>query len=144
MEYGEIRDLAALMKEMGLTVLEYSGDGTSVRMERAASQPAVGSNAQYTQERPEEKTEEFSAAGVITIRSPMVGLFYAAPGSEKEPYVTAGDTVRAGDVLCIIEAMKIMNEITAEQDGIIVEICAGDKQLVEYGQPLFRVDTTQA
>ena len=69
----------------------------------------------------------------------MVGVFYSAPGADESPFVAVGDTVHAGDVLCIIEAMKIMNEITAERDGVIIEICVENKQVVEFGQPLFRI-----
>ena len=69
----------------------------------------------------------------------MVGVFYAAPAADKQPYVSIGDRVNAGDVLCIIEAMKMMNEITAEKGGVIREICVGNKQIVEYGHPLFRI-----
>jgi acetyl-CoA carboxylase biotin carboxyl carrier protein len=69
----------------------------------------------------------------------MVGVFYAAPAADKKPYVSIGDRVKAGDVLCIIEAMKMMNEITTDKSGVITEICAGNKQIVEYGHPLFRM-----
>ena len=73
------------------------------------------------------------------IKSPMVGVFYAAASPDSDPYVQVGQAVKKGDTLCIIEAMKLMNEITAEQDGVIVEICVGNKQVVEYGQPLLRM-----
>ena len=68
-----------------------------------------------------------------------MGVFYAAPAPDAKNFVEVGDHVKKGDVLCIIEAMKLMNEITAEQDGVIVEICVGNKQVVEYGQPLLRM-----
>lgn len=71
------------------------------------------------------------------ITSPMVGVFYAAPAENAEVYVKAGDTVKKGDTLCIIEAMKLMNEITAERDGKITEILAQNGDVVEYGTPLF-------
>jgi acetyl-CoA carboxylase biotin carboxyl carrier protein len=64
-------------------------------------------------------------------------VFYAAPSPNDAPFVAVGDTVKKGDVLCIVEAMKLMNEITAEEDGVITEICAENGQVVEYGQPLF-------
>jgi acetyl-CoA carboxylase biotin carboxyl carrier protein len=71
------------------------------------------------------------------IPCPLVGVFYAAPSPEDAPFVTVGSTVKKGDVLCIVEAMKLMNEITAEKDGVITEICAENGAVVEYGQPLF-------
>ena len=70
----------------------------------------------------------------------MVGVFYAAPTEDSEPFIKEGDHVKKGDTLCVIEAMKLMNEITAEQDGTIVEICAQNGQAVEYGTPLFRYE----
>ena len=74
------------------------------------------------------------------VRSPMVGVFYAAPAENAAPYVAVGDRVKQGDTLCIIEAMKLMNEITAEKDGVVAEVCAGNGQVVEYGTPLFRLE----
>ena len=71
------------------------------------------------------------------VKSPIVGVFYAAPSPEDAPYVTVGSQVKKGDVLCLVEAMKLMNEITAEQDGVIKEICVENAEVVEYGQPLF-------
>ena len=73
------------------------------------------------------------------VRSPAVGVFYAAPSPDSKPFVAVGDTVQRGDTLCIIEAMKLMNEITSDIDGEIVEICVGNGQVVEYDQPLFRI-----
>ena len=71
--------------------------------------------------------------------SPLVGLFYAAPAENAEPYVSIGDHVKKGQTLCIIEAMKLMNEITAEEDGVISDICVTNGQVVEYGTELFRI-----
>ena len=71
------------------------------------------------------------------VRSPIVGTFYRAPGPDADPYVQVGDIVSKGDVLCIVEAMKLMNEVKAEFGGKIVEICVENAEPVEYGQPLF-------
>ena len=76
----------------------------------------------------------------IEIKAPMVGTFYGSPSPEAEPYVEVNTTVKKGDVLCIIEAMKLMNEIEAEHAGRIVEILVENAQPVEYNQPLFRID----
>ena len=73
------------------------------------------------------------------VESPMVGVFYSAPAPDSEPYVSVGSVVKKGDVLCLIEAMKLMNEVTAEKSGMITEICAENGQVVEYGQPLFMI-----
>lgn len=73
------------------------------------------------------------------VESPMVGVFYAAPSPDSDPYVTVGSTVKKGDVLCLIEAMKLMNEVTAEKSGTITKICVENGQVVEYGQPIFMI-----
>mgnify|MGYP002533655677 CR=1 FL=1 len=80
---------------------------------------------------------DFNAAKMVT--SPMVGVFYASPSPTDPPFVTVGSKVKKGDVLCIIEAMKLMNEITAEEDGEIIDICATNGSVVEYGQILFKM-----
>ena len=138
MDNREIRELAVLMSEMGLTSLEYQNGAESVKLTRPAENllPAIsGVNASQDGQR----GEESSSGNVFTVKSPMVGLFYSAPGLDEEPYVAVGCAVNAGDVLCMIEAMKIMNEITAERDGVITEICVENRQIVEYGQPLFKI-----
>jgi acetyl-CoA carboxylase biotin carboxyl carrier protein len=76
----------------------------------------------------------------LEVKSPMVGTFYAAPEPGAKPYVAAGQRVEKGQILCIIEAMKIMNEIESEYSGVIREVLAQDAQPVEYGQALFRID----
>ena len=73
------------------------------------------------------------------MKSPAVGVFYAAPSPDSKPFVAVGDTVHKGDTLCIIEAMKLMNEINSEMDGEIAEVCVGNGQVVEYDQQLFRI-----
>lgn len=84
------------------------------------------------------KIEEQKAEGK-TVESPLVGTFYAAPSEDAAPFVSVGDTVKKGQTLAIIEAMKLMNEIESEYDGIVSEILAENGQAVEYGQPLFRI-----
>ena len=84
-------------------------------------------------------SESVTKAEGTPVTSPMVGVFYAAPAPDKEPYVSVGSKVNKGDVLCLIEAMKLMNEVTAEKSGEIVEVCVENGQVVEYGQPLFMI-----
>ncbi|MGH7519068.1 MAG: acetyl-CoA carboxylase biotin carboxyl carrier protein, partial [Gemmatimonadales bacterium] len=81
-----------------------------------------------------------SVSGLKEIRSPMVGTFYRAPEPGAEPYATMGTRVTPGQTVCIIEAMKIMNEIEAEVAGVVREVCVEDAQPVEFGQVLYRVD----
>jgi len=75
------------------------------------------------------------------VTSPIVGTFYAAPNPEADPYVRVGDRVKTGQVLCIVEAMKLMNEIESDADGVILEIYVKNAQPVEYGEPLFALQT---
>ena len=137
MEYKEIRELALLMRETGLTSLEYEIGEETIKLRRENTAVTV-----LPYETPPLLTNqpiESYDSGDFTVKSPMVGVFYAAPGADLEPYVAIGDEVQVGDVLCIIEAMKIMNEIIAERNGVITEICTQNKQIVEFGQPLFRI-----
>lgn len=76
------------------------------------------------------------------LTSPMVGTFYRKPSPDAEVYASVGDRVKKGDVLCIVEAMKLMNEIEADASGKIVEVCLEDAQMVEYGEVMFRIDTS--
>jgi len=139
LEYKDIRELALLMRETGLTCLEFESGDESLKLRRESAAVAI-----TPYEAPPAVTNQLVEAydnGDFTVKSPMVGVFYAAPGTDLEPYVAVGDEVQVGDVLCIIEAMKIMNEIISERNGIITEICTQNKQIVEFGQPLFRIGT---
>ena len=136
MEIKKIKQLAELMKEAGLTALEITEGDNSQRLERGASAPNGEAPAQSRSAHAPEAPVE--AEGTV-ITSPTVGVFYAAPSPDSKPFVQVGDRIRQGDTLCIIEAMKLMNEIPAELDGTVAEVCAENGQVVEYGQPLFRI-----
>ena len=133
----DIRKYAQLMKELELTGLEITDENRTVRLERsvAASGAATVPAAQPsgTKKEPDENGD------YISIKSPIVGVFYAAPAENAAPYVSIGDTVKKGQTLCIVEAMKLMNELTAEEDCQILEICVTNGQVVEYGTELFRI-----
>ncbi len=135
MKEENIRKYAQLMNELGLTGLEITEENTVVRLERnvSAAQTVVAVD-----------TAPISAASAeqgdyISVRSPMIGVFYAAPAENADPYVNIGDRVQPGQTLCIIEAMKLMNEIPAEVSGEIMEICVKNGQTVDYGCELFRI-----
>ena len=85
------------------------------------------------------KEEKTCEENYKIIKSPMVGTFYSKPAPDKEPFVKVGDNVKKEQVVCIIEAMKLMNEIESEFDGEIVEICVNDGDIIEYGMPLFKI-----
>lgn len=141
MEIKDIKELAALMRDMGLFSLEYSEGGSTVKMRR--ENPRIKTRGAVPDTSAPDIPELTNVVGhddgQHIVASPMVGVFYAAPAPDKDPYVSIGDKVTAGDVLCIIEAMKMMNEIHAEQSGKITEILASNKQVVEFGQPLFKI-----
>lgn len=137
MKETDIRKYAQLMKELDLTGLEITENDQKVRLERTAP---VASVPTIPVEVPTVCTPGKSENGdYISVRSPIVGLFYAAPAENADPYVSLGDRVQKGQTLCIVEAMKLMNELSAECDGIIDKICVTNGQMVEYGTELFRI-----
>lgn len=134
MKESDIRKYAELMQELGLTGLEITQDNQVVRLERTAAASEKAVPVIPVQKQPLEQSQDY-----ISVKSPLVGLFYAAPAENAAPYVSVGDTVQKGQTLCIVEAMKLMNEIQAEESGTITEICIGNGQMVEYGTELFRI-----
>lgn len=136
MSETDIRKYAELMGELGLTGLEINEQKGSIRLERneggragAAAVPAEPEAAQQS-----------AASSYTEVKSPIVGIFYQAPMENAEPFVKVGDKVKKGDVLAIVEAMKLMNEITAEVDGIVREVCVQNGQAVDYSCTLFRIE----
>ena len=113
----ELRELAELVNEHGFTDFEFENKSIRVRLSKATT--------------PDE--------GLHIITSPIVGTFYRAPGPDKDPYVSEGSKVSPESVVCIVEAMKLMNEIQAETSGEVVKIFVENGQPVEYGQPLFGI-----
>ena len=138
MNETDIRKYAALMQELGLTGLEITEDNKVVRLERSAP-AAVKQTVAVEAPVPAAAPAAAENADYISVKSPIVGLFYAAPAENADPYVSLGDRVKKGQTLCIVEAMKLMNEISAEVDGVISEICVTNGQMVEYGTELFRI-----
>lgn len=150
----EIKEFINLLEDSSLSVFEIQKeDGSKIRLEKA--QPAqqivntipVANGVASPAPIAPSAVESASSAPVPaaadsskTIDAPIVGVFYAASAPGKAPYVSTGKKVKKGDVVCIIEAMKCMNEIQAEEDGEIVEVLVNDGELVEYGQPLFKIN----
>ena len=136
MNESDIRKYANLMSELGLTGLEVTENDRVVRLER---NPAPQTTAPVQTVQVGDVPQAAANEDLIEISAPMVGVFYAAPAEDADPYVQVGDRVKKGQTLCIVEAMKLMNEIVAETDGQIVEICAQNGQVVDFGCPLFRI-----
>ena len=136
MKDTDIRKYAQLMKELGLTGLEITDDNNRVRLERSVPAPTGEVRYAVPSEQPREMIQ---GSDYFSVKSPIVGVFYASPAENAEPYVSIGDKVAKGQTLCIVEAMKLMNEITAEEAGEILEICVTNGQVVEFGTELFRI-----
>ncbi|MEF2757678.1 MAG: acetyl-CoA carboxylase biotin carboxyl carrier protein [Collinsella sp.] len=157
MDSKRLAEIADVMEDRGLTrVRVEEPDGTAVELERAsAAQPvavpmpmpgAVTAPAVAPVAMPAAAPELAAQAPAAApepkgteVTAPMVGVFYAAPAPGDEPFVRVGSKVKAGETLCIIEAMKVLNEVTAEADGEVLEICVADGDLVEFGSCLMRI-----
>ena len=137
MKINDIKALAELVSKNNLSALEYSEGETHLRIENAPRTVTAAPAVEAAPVAAADAGADFNAAKMVT--SPMVGVFYASPSPTDPPFVTVGSKVKKGDVLCIIEAMKLMNEITAEQDGEIVDICVKSGEVVEYSQTLFKI-----
>jgi acetyl-CoA carboxylase biotin carboxyl carrier protein len=139
-----VRRLGGLLSELGLSEIEVGIGETRIRLTRTpppASAPAITSPAAVTASSPPPAhvADALSFTG-ITIEAPMVGTFFRASSPAAEPYVREGDAVKEGQILCIIEAMKLMNEIETRAGGRIAKILVDNGQAVEYGQPLFLIE----
>ncbi|MDH7598892.1 MAG: hypothetical protein QHH07_04535 [Sedimentisphaerales bacterium] len=127
-----IREMIRLMDEHGLVELSIEHGQDKIYLKRPGPQPVPIQPIAPT-------TAPASPAGLLEIKAPLVGTFYRATRPDADPYVEVGSRVEPKTVVCIIEAMKVLNEIKAELTGTIVEVLATNGQPVEYGQPLFRV-----
>jgi acetyl-CoA carboxylase biotin carboxyl carrier protein len=136
------RRLATLLAELGLSEVEVESGDVRVRVQRATAVVAPPTAAPVPATPPDERplvTDVVSPA-LVTVEAPMVGTFYRASSPTADPYVQEGDVVKEGQVLCIIEAMKLMNEIESKVSGRVARILVENGHAVEYGQPLFLVD----
>ena len=144
MEYEKIKQLMEDMGNSKLTSLCIDfPDGTRISMEKGGKKQEVvikQDDCQEDQEETENEQEETKNENVKVVTSPMVGTFYSKPSPKQDPYVEVGTQVEVGDTLCIIEAMKLMNEIESEYTGKIIKILAEDGKTVEYGTPLFEIE----
>jgi len=148
MNIKELKEMIALMNENGLTEIEVEREGVKVRLKKgpsgieheiihAAPQPPPAAEAQAP---PATTPQEPAQAGLVEIKAPMVGTFYRASAPEAPPYIDTGQDLDEGQVICIIEAMKLMNEIKSEVSGKVVKILVDNATPVEYGQVLFLIE----
>ncbi len=157
MDIEQMIRLVNTVSASNLTRFSYEESGMTVRLEKKQEKTVIYQNGQAadistsssmaqsqpetdkkTSDAAESKNKAFQEEGTL-ITSPLVGVFYAAPAEDADAFVQVGDTVKKGQVLAIVEAMKLMNEIESDYDGTIAEILVENGQPVEYGQPLFRL-----
>ncbi len=143
----EIEDLVELLNRYHLTELELEKKGVRIRVRRDLAPTATSSAIEVgsTSESPSSSLSQQASPSAetshfLTITSPIVGTFYRASSPDADPYVEEGALVKKGQVLCIVEAMKLMNEIEAEADGKVIKVLVDSTTPVEFGQPLFLID----
>lgn len=142
MELEDLKDLIELLKETDITELQIEKDGTKVKIKREKILSSIEMSVHKSkafQEKIVAETEE-EAQRLVTITSPIVGTFYRSPTPEAAHFVEVGIKVTKGQVLCIVEAMKLMNEIESDVDGVVVKVLVENGQPVEYGEPLFLIE----
>ncbi|MDX2002362.1 MAG: acetyl-CoA carboxylase biotin carboxyl carrier protein [Chitinophagales bacterium] len=172
MDFKQIQELMRLMSKSDLNEMRIEQEGFKILLKKksggeglpqviyspqatlAAPVPVAAAPVQETPKaapqtespaaKEESKADTSGNAAYITMKSPMIGTFYRASGPDKDPFVKVGDVVRQGSVLCIIEAMKLFNEIESEVSGKIVKVLIEDASPVEYDQPLFIIDPSEA
>ncbi len=156
MDLKEIKSLIALLQETDLTEIEIEENGRRIRIRKeqghtvSLSAPLHGEAAVLTSVpqtlsvsqagQPQHEIAKEIEPHLAVIHSPIVGTFYRAHTQGAEAYVKVGDLVKKGHILCIVEAMKLMNEIESDLDGTVAAICVEDKSSVEFGQPLFKIE----
>ena len=148
MELEELKELMSLLKDTDITELLVEKDGVKVKIRREKffshlevpqSILSVRREAQRKEDLVPAQEEELEAK-LFTVTSPIVGTFYRSPSPEAEPFVDIGARVKKGQTLCLIEAMKLMNEIESEIDGVVVRALVDNGHPVEYGEPIFLLD----
>lgn len=142
MELEDLKELIDLLKDSDITELQVEKDGTKVKIKRekilSSLEMPVHKQAAF-QEKILAETEE-ETQRLVTITSPIVGTFYRSPSPDANPFIEMGARVSKSQVLCIVEAMKLMNEIESDVDGTVVKILVENGQPVEYGEPLFLIE----
>lgn len=151
MNLKEIKEVIQLMNENNLNEIELEKDGLKIRLVRGYKLAIQGAKEMSAESistaitsalegKVQAQPVQEQKGNYIQIKSPMVGTFYKSPGPEASPFVEPGDAINPGDIICIIEAMKLMNEIKAEVKGKIKEILVENGEPVEFGQPLFLIE----
>ncbi len=136
MKLEEIEKVIHLFEKANISSLEVEDDGVKIKLTKEMT-PIVVNGTPIVEATNEENKEEVKPTSGKTIKSPLVGTYHQAPYQDGKPFVSVGQHIKKGDKLCIIEAMKVMNEITADKDGTVLEILANEGDMVEFDQALF-------
>ena len=146
MEHEDLKDLIGLLKDTDITEIQVEKEGVKIKIKREkyfghfeAPHPVAAERKVVKEETLAQIASELET-NLLTVASPIVGTFYRAPAPDARPFVEAGMKVKKGQVLCIFEAMKLMNEIESDADGVIAKIMVENAHPVEYGEPLFLID----
>lgn len=161
MEFDKVKELATLLENSSLTKLRLEEDGTVLELEAeppqqlvsvaapavaapvtaapAPSAPPAPAPAAPAPSSGDSDDASYDMSKLTLVKAPMVGVFYAAPSPGADPFVHVGSKVKKGDTLCVMEAMKLMNEVVAEVDGEVVDVCVEDGDLVEFGGTLMKI-----
>jgi acetyl-CoA carboxylase biotin carboxyl carrier protein len=141
MEFEDLKELIELLKDTDITELQIEKDGSKVKIKREKTLSPIEMPIHKSPVLREKiVAEDEEAQRLVTVTSPIVGTFYRSPTPDGSPFVEVGIKVNKGQVLCIIEAMKLMNEIESDVDGIVVKILVENGHPVEYGEPLFLIE----
>lgn len=148
MNLKEIKEMINLMNENNLSELEIEKEGMRIKLkkylasqqETQISSPIIIEKERLIEERSKEGSGEIPITKTIEIKAPMVGTFYRTPSPEAPPFVEVGQTIEPGQIICIIEAMKLMNEIKSDVKGKIIEVLVENAEPVEFGQPIFLIE----
>ena len=143
MNFDEIKRILQIMEENQLVEFEYEAEGTRVKLRRAEERtaPVFAPPPVTLGPAPAPAADAGRPANVVEFKSPLVGTFYRAPKPDAEPFIQEGDEVNLEKVVCVIEAMKVMNEIKVEMNGVVHEILVKNGQAVEFGEPLFLIES---
>jgi acetyl-CoA carboxylase biotin carboxyl carrier protein len=142
MELDEIKQLMELLKDTDITEIQVEREGVKLKIKRERFMRSFEIEPPVKPVTPlvEIKEEADETQRLVTITSPIVGIFHRSPAPEASPFVEIGTAVKKGQVLCIVEAMKLMNEIESDSDGVVSKILVENGQPVEYGEPLFLIE----
>ena len=150
MNISELKELIDFLRENGVSEYESNENGKHIKLQLAdfkknskddfVRQSSYNTKQEVTPQKVEDLPKDNASQEDLTlIKSPIVGTFYSKPSPDAKPFVTVGDVVHKGQVLCIIEAMKVMNEIESTCDGVVEEVCVKDSEIVEFSQVLFKI-----